>query len=229
MPLAYAQELLTQIPLFRELSDQDLDRLSLAIRRLSLKKGDVLFRKGDEGTSLYIVKRGKIKIVLPSRLGDEVIVTIFSEGDFFGELSLFDGQPRSADALSLEPSEMYILNRSDFLAFLQSNITAMKSILSQLAKRLRDTDDFLEDTCFLSVSARLAKKLISLTKAYGQHVDDQIHIDLTLTQKELGDMVGSTRESINKALKTLRENGLITTKDNKIIVTDLPGLKKKAR
>lgn len=229
MPLAHAQELLYQIPLFRELSDQDLNRLSLAIRRLSLKKGAVLFRKGDEGTSLYIVKRGKIKIVLPSRLGDEVIVTIFAEGDFFGELSLFDGQPRSADALSIEPSEIYILNRSDFLAFLQSDITAMKSILSQLAKRLRDTDDFLEDTCFLSVSARLAKKLVSLTTAYGRSVDDQIHIDLTLTQKELGDMVGSTRESINKALKTLREQGLITTKENKIIVTDLSGLKKKAR
>ena len=229
MPLAHAQELLNQIPLFRELSDQDLDRLSLAIRRLSLKKGAVLFRKGDEGTSLYIVKQGKIKIVLPSRLGDEVIVTIFSEGDFFGELSLFDGQPRSADALSLEPSEIYILNRSDFLAFLQSNITAMKSILSQLAKRLRDTDDFLEDTCFLSVSARLAKKLVSLTTAYGRNEGDHIHIDLILTQKELGDMVGSTRESINKALKTLRENGLITLKENRILVTDIEGLKKKAQ
>ena len=229
MPLAHAQELLNQIPLFRELSDRDLDRLSQAIRRLSLKKGAVLFRKGDEGTSLYIVKQGKIKIVLPSRLGDEVIVTIFSEGDFFGELSLFDGQPRSADALSMEPSEIYILNRSDFLAFLQSNITAMKSILSQLAKRLRDTDDFLEDTCFLSVSARLAKKLVSLTTAYGRNEGGHIHIDLILTQKELGDMVGSTRESINKALKTLREKGLITLKENRIIVTDLDGLKKKAQ
>ena len=99
MSIFSPQQLLNKIPLFKSLSDSDLKSLSECVRLQSLKKGQTLFQKGDEGSSLYIIKQGTIKIVLPSRLGDEVIVTIFSKGDFFGEMALFDGQPRSADAL----------------------------------------------------------------------------------------------------------------------------------
>ena len=135
MSIFSPQQLLNKIPLFKSLSDSDLKSLSECVRLQSLKKGQTLFQKGDEGSSLYIIKQGTIKIVLPSRLGDEVIVTIFSKGDFFGEMALFDGQPRSADALSMESSKIYVLSRNDFLLFLHSNINAMKSILSQLTKR----------------------------------------------------------------------------------------------
>ncbi len=228
MSLMDPQELLNKIPLFDSLIDSDLKSLSESVRLQSLKKGQALFRKGDEGTSLYIIKQGTIKIVLPSRLGDEVIVTIFSEGDFFGEMALFDGEPRSADALALEPSKIYILRRNDFLSFLQSNINAMKSILSQLTKRLRSTDDFLEGACFLSVSARLAKKLVELAESYGKKDGDNVFIDLNLTQKELGDMIGSSRESINKELKTLRDNGLIIKEENRIQIINMTRLKRRA-
>ncbi|NNK85791.1 MAG: Crp/Fnr family transcriptional regulator [Desulfobacterales bacterium] len=228
MSISSPQKLLNKIPLFNSLSDSDLENLSESVRLQSLKKGQTLFRKGDEGSSLYIIKQGTIKIVLPSRLGDEVIVTMFSAGDFFGEMALFDGKPRSADALAMEPSQIYVLNRNDFLIFLQSNINAMKSILSQLTNRLRNTDDFLESTCFLSVSARLAKKLLELAESYGQNDGDKVYIDLSLTQKEIGDMIGSTRESINKELKILRDKGLITMQENKIQIVDITRLKRRA-
>ncbi|MBT8356673.1 MAG: Crp/Fnr family transcriptional regulator [Desulfobacterales bacterium] len=228
MSISSPQKLLNKIPLFNSLSDSDLENLSESVRLQSLKKGQTLFRKGDEGSSLYIIKQGTIKIVLPSRLGDEVIVTMFSAGDFLGEMALFDGKPRSADALAMEPSQIYVLNRNDFLIFLQSNINAMKSILSQLTNRLRNTDDFLESTCFLSVSARLAKKLLELAESYGQNDGDKVYIDLSLTQKEIGDMIGSTRESINKELKILRDKGLITMQENKIQIVDITRLKRRA-
>jgi CRP-like cAMP-binding protein len=228
MSISSPQQLLNKIPLFNSLSDSDLKSLSECVRLQSLKKGQTLFRKGDEGSSLYIIKQGTIKIVLPSRLGDEVIVTIFSEGDFFGEMALFDGKPRSADALAMESIKIYMLSRKDFLLFLHSNINAMESILSQLTKRLRDTDDFLEGTCFLNVSARLAKKLLDLAESYGRQDADSIYIDLDLTQKELGDMIGSTRESINKELKILRDKGLITMQENKIQIIDITRLKRRA-
>ena len=228
MSISSPLQLLNKIPLFNSLSDSDLESLSESVRLQSLKKGQTLFRKGDEGSSLYIIKQGTIKIVLPSRLGDEVIVTMFSEGDFFGEMALFDGKPRSADALAMEPSKIYVLSRNDFLLFLQSNINAMKSILSQLTNRLRNTDDFLESTCFLSVSARLAKKLLDLAESYGQNDGDGVYIDLNLTQKEIGDMIGSTRESINKELKILRDKGLITMQENKIQIVDMTRLKRRA-
>ena len=201
------EKFLKEVNLFRSLYPEYRKRLATVLRRRSLKKGEVLFRKGDEGHILYIIRKGSIKIVLPSELGDEVVLAIFSEGDFFGELALLDEMPRSADAVTLEPSEVFALNRSDFIAFLHDNEEAMQAILSHLSMRLRKTDDFLEDTCFLNVSTRFAKKLVELAQTYGSREGDVIQIDLRLTQKDLAGMIGATRESINKELSVLREKG----------------------
>ena len=220
-------EIIKQIPIFKTLSDSDLNDLVGSLRLKSLKQGQTLFWKGDEGTALYIIKKGTIKIVLPSTEGDEIIVTMFSEGDFFGEMALLDGEPRSADAVAIEPSEVFVLSRNNFLSFLQSNVNAIKSILSLLSKRLRRTDDMLEDTCFLNISARLAKKLTELAESHGQTKGSKVLIDLSLTQKELGDMVGATRESINKELKSLRGQGLIIIEGSRIQILDISRLKNK--
>ncbi|MCK4388990.1 MAG: Crp/Fnr family transcriptional regulator [Desulfobacterales bacterium] len=223
------QEFLKQVPLFRSLNQEDGERLAALLRRQSLKKGEVLFRKGSEGTSLYVIVRGVIKIVLPSRMGDEVILAVFSEGDFFGEMSILDGMPRSADAVALEPAEVFVLNRSDFLSFLKNNEHAIESILYSLSMRLRKTDDLLEDTCFLNISSRFAKKLIELAEIYGRQEADAILIDLRLTQKDLASMVGATRESINKELRVLREKGLVSISEGAIRIHDMARLKRRGR
>jgi len=222
-------ELLRKIPLFSPLSDEILSNLSTTVRLQKIKQGQVIFRKGDEGTALYILRSGTIKIVLPSRLGAEIIVSIFSDGDFFGEMALLDGEPRSADAVAIKPSELLVLSRNDFLSFLQSDVNAVNSILSVLTKRLRKTHDLLEDVCFLTISQRLSKLILELGKIYGRSEGDSVIIDISLTQKELGDMIGATRESINKELKMLRERGLIEMKGNQIQICDLSRLKRKAR
>ena len=215
------------VPLFRSLGPEDLGRLAASVRSQSLKKGEVLFRKGSEGTALFIIRRGRIKIVLPSRVGDEVILAIFSRGDFFGEMAILDGMPRSADAVALEPSELYVLNRSDFLIFLKNNENTIQSILYSLSVRLRKTDDLLEDTCFLHISSRFAKKLVELTETYGRQEGNTMLIDLSLTQKDLASMIGTTRESINKQLRILREKGLVSIIDNKILIYNLELLKRR--
>jgi len=222
-------EILKQSPLFNSLENADLESLVSSMRVQSLKQGQTLFHKGDEGTALYIVKRGAIKIVLPSKIGDEIIVTIFTVNDFFGEMALLDGEPRSANAVAIEPTEVFVLNRNNFLSFLKSNINAIRSILSSLSKRLRLTDEFLEDTCFLSISARLAKKLVELAESHGKKEENIVNIDLNLTQKELGDMIGATRESINKELKMLRDRGLISTDGNRIKIHDMARLKRRIK
>ncbi len=222
-------EILKQSPLFNSLEYADLEDLVSSMRVQSLKQGQALFHKGDEGTALYIVKRGAIKIVLPSKIGDEIIVTIFTVNDFFGEMALLDGEPRSANAVAIEPTEVFVLNRNNFLSFLKSNINAIQSILSSLSKRLRLTDEFLEDTCFLSISARLAKKLFELAESHGKKEENIVNIDLSLTQKELGDMIGATRESTNKELKILRNRGLISTDGNRIKINDMVRLKRRIK
>jgi len=224
-----AHGLLTQIPLFKSLAPQDLAELAELLREQKVKKGEVLFRKGSEGTTLYIIKEGAIKIVLPSRLGEEMIVTIFTEGDFFGEMALLDEMPRSADAVAVEPSRLLLLNRSDFLRYLHRNDGAMVTILSSLSKRLRKTDDLLEDTSFLNIPARFAKKLIELGDTFGRKEGDKMEISLRLTQKDLADMVGATRESINKELRILREKGLVTLTEKAIQINDVNRLRRRVR
>jgi len=221
------ESFLRQVPLFRTLQKEDIESLSAAIGMQSVKRGDVLFRKGSEGTVLYIIKEGRIKIVLPSKDGSEVILAIFSETDFFGEMALLDGIPRSADAIALEDCELLVLNRADFLSFLMENENAMQSVLSSLSMRLRKTDDHLEDTCFLNISARFAKKLIELADTYSNESESMPLIDLDLTQSDLASMIGATRESVNKEIRLLREKGLITTTGGKIRICNLERLKRR--
>ena len=218
------QDLLKHVPLFRTLSKEDRLRLAASLKRQSLKKGEVFFRKGSKGTVLYIINKGAIKIVLPSKEGGEIILAIFTKGDFFGEMALLDGMPRSADAVALEPSEVLVLKRRDFLSFLQDNEKAIQSILYSLSMRLRKTDDFLEDTCFLKISARFAKKLVDLAETHGRREEDDVVIDLRLTQSDLASMVGATRESINKELRVLREKGLVSVRERAIRIHDVERL-----
>lgn len=218
---------LRKIPLFESFSQSALEHLSASLRIQMLRKKQALFRKGDEGTALYIVKKGKIKIVLPSKLGEEVILSIFSEGDFLGEMSLFDRKPRSADAVAMEESEVYVLNRTDFYSLLQQHETAIQCVLSSLSERLRKTNDLLESVSSLSVSAKLAKKLMELGRDFGERNKDVVRIGLRLTQQEMADLVGATRESINKELKIMRDKGLISTVSGYIQLHDLERLERR--
>ena len=219
--------ILKKVPLFQSLRDEDLEHLSLSLRILRLKKKQVLFRKGDEGTALYIIHKGRVKIVLSSKAGEEVIPAIFSQGDFFGEMSLLDQKPRSADAVALEESEVLVLNRTDFFSFLQKNENAIKCVLACLSERLRKTDDMLEDASFLTVAGKLAKKLIEMGREFGVKEKSAIKINIRLTQQDIAELIGTTRESINKELKVLRDRGMISTEGGIIKIIDLERLKRR--
>lgn len=220
-------QFLRQVPLFQSLGPEESNDLASSFRSQSFKKGETLFRKGSEGTELYIIRRGSVKIVVPSSEGSEVVLAIFSEGDFFGEMSLLDGLPRSADAVALEPSEVYVLNRSDFLRFLHNNENAIHFILRSLSLRLRKTDDLLEDTCFLRIPARFAKRLLELAETHGHREGNSVEIDMQLTQSDLAGLVGASRESINKTLRLMREKGLISIEKNLIRIYDLEIIKRR--
>jgi len=220
---------LKHIPLFQHLSDEERGKLANVLKELTLRKGELLFSKGSKGDSLFIVKKGRIKIFLSSPLGDEVVLAIFSEGDFFGEMSLLDGMPRSADAMAIETTELFTLSREDFLSFLHQNEKAMQTVLMSLSLRLRKTDDLLEDTCFLQISERFAKKLLQLAAEHGRKEGETVVIDLAVTQRELAGMVGASRESINKELRVLREKGIVTMRENIIFIHNLERLRRRAR
>ena len=220
--------LLKQIPLFGTFQPADHEQLAGLLRRRNLKKGDVLFRKGDEGTALYIIIKGRMKITVPSKLGDEITLAILSPDDFFGEMALLDSLPRSADATAVEETLLYVLNRSDFLSFLIHNENAVRSILYALSSRLRKTDDFLTEVCFLNISARLARRLLEMSESlvHENNHGSSIKLELKLTQKDLASLLGTTRETINRELKILRDRGIVSTSRNLITIHNLELLKR---
>jgi CRP/FNR family transcriptional regulator, cyclic AMP receptor protein len=218
--------LLKQIPLFGTFQPADHEQLAGLLRRRNLKKGDVLFRKGDEGTALYSIIKGRMKITVPSKLGDEITLAILSPGDFFGEMALLDGLPRSADATAVEETLLYVLNRSDFLSFLIHNENAVRSILDALSSRLRKTDDFLTEVCFLNISARLAKRLLEMSESLLHENKPGSSMELKLTQKDLASLLGTTRETINRELKILRDRGIVSTSRNLITIHNRELLKR---
>lgn len=218
-----------QIPLFAPLAPSEQETLASLLRKRSIRKGDFLFHKGDEGTALYIIYKGLIKISVPTRRGDEVTLAMLTDGDFFGEMALLDGMPRSADAVALEDTQLYVLNRADFLSFLFQNEHAVRAVIQALSLRLRKTDDMVAEVCFLNVSARLAKRLADLVESRHQAEKGDEQYNLHLTQRQLASLIGVSRETINKELKILREKGIVTTARNAITIRDLERLKHRIR
>jgi CRP/FNR family cyclic AMP-dependent transcriptional regulator len=227
--MALPEILLKQVPLFQSLPQEESRRIAALLQKQHLKKGEVLFRKGEEGTALYIIVSGKLKIVRHSRDGDEVILAVLDSGDFCGEMSLLDGYPRSADAVAIDEMQLYRLNRKEFLACVMNNGTAVQAILESLSKRLRKANDFLEDIFFLSVASRLAKKLIELAEANGYSEREPEPIKISMTQKDLAGMVRASRESVNKELRALRERKLINISGSTILINDVEALRKRIR
>jgi CRP/FNR family transcriptional regulator, cyclic AMP receptor protein len=225
MPLLFIK----QIPLFAPLSTLDHERLASLMRRRFIRKGDFLFHKGDEGTALYIIIEGLIKIAVPAKRGDEITLAMLTEGDFFGEMALLDDLPRSADAAALEDTQLYMLNRNDFLSFLMQNEHSVRAIFHALSLRLRRTDDLVAEVCFLNVSARLAKRLIDLVETQHQADRGSGPYEVNLTQRQLASLTGVARETINKEIKILRQKGIVSTSRKTITICDLERLRNRIR
>ena len=221
--------LLRRMPLFEGLAREEMEALAALLRRRSVRKGDVIFRKGDEGTNLYVILRGSVRITVPTALGDEIAVALMKDGEFFGDMALLDGMPRSASASAGEETQLAILERGDFLKFLAKRDHAIQAILMALSWRLRKTDDLISEICFSYLSQRLAKRIIDLVGDDFGEGRQGSESQINMTQKELSEMLGVSRESVNKELKVLRDKGIVRTKRGKIIVSDLEHLKKRAR
>ncbi|HZO70878.1 MAG TPA: Crp/Fnr family transcriptional regulator [Ktedonobacteraceae bacterium] len=218
---------LKQVDIFSSLSDEDVHELGSIIRRRTFRSGEVIFHRDDPGQVLYIIKEGKVKICLISPDGQEISLVVFGKGEYFGELALFDGLPRSADAIALEKVECYTLQRSDFNKAIMKNPKIAIHLLEILSQRLRRTDQQVEDLIFLDVYGRVAKKLLDLADTHGMKVEDGVRIDVRLTQQELASMVGASRESVNKVLGYFTDKQFISTDKHRITLHRMADLKRR--
>lgn len=224
LPIAEKCALLADLDLFCKLRTGELDRLAAYARLTYHPARTVLFRKGDPGSSMMVVRRGRVRVSTHSEDGRELVLALFHPGEMFGEIALLDGSLRTADAVTIDACELLVLDRRDFVPFLKGHPEAAVQMLEVLTQRLRRTTQQLEDIVFREGSSRLARRFVSLAKIVGRDVADGIFVDMPLSQQQLGNMVGMTRESINKQLRQWREDGLITWNRGYYTITDLEQL-----
>ena len=222
------RELLGNVPLFAGLGRLELDAIVPVSRTVTLKKREQLFHKGDEGTQVYVVIQGKLKALTTSRDGDDVVFSIMGPGEVFGEIALLGGTKRTATISAIDACQLLCIDRRDFMAFLKGNPEVAIKLLTVLAQRMKSVSEFVEDSLFLNLPLRLAKKLLSLAKIYGEKTEAGIRVDLKLSQEEWGDLVGATRESINKQVRAWTEQGLISMDRGYIVVHRTADLEKLA-
>lgn len=219
---------LKQVNIFKGLDDQEVHDLMSVAKKRTFRSGEVIFHRDDPGQVLYIIKEGKVKICLISPDGQEISLVVFGRGEYFGDLALLDGLPRSADAIALEKVECYTLQRSDFHNAIMKNPRIAIQIMEVLCERLRKTDQQVEDLIVLDVYGRVAKKLLELAETHGAKQEDgRILINVRLTQQELAAMVGASRESVNKVLGYFTDKGDITTDKHKITIHRIADLKRR--
>lgn len=214
------RELLRKVPLFASLAPERLEALVAATTTKRLAAREELFHKGDPAAQVYVVAGGRLKVVTTSAEGDEVLLAILDEGEVVGELPLLTGGRRTASVVALEPCELLALARRDFLRFLREQPEVAIELLVVLAERLARTNEFAEDALFLGLPARLAKKLLHLAERYGEEGPAGTRIDLRLSQSELADLVGTTRESVNKQIRAWSEQGIVRMDRGEVTIVD---------
>ena len=218
---------LKHVPLFADLADEDIRELMAFAKRRSFRSGEVIFHRDDPGQVLYVIKEGKVKISVISPDGQEIVLAVFGKGECFGEFTILDGLPRSADAITLEKVECYTLQRSDFHNAILKNPKIAIQVLEVLTKRLRTIDQMVEDLIFLDVYGRVAKKLLELADTHGEKVETGTRINVRLTQQELASMVGASRESVNKVMGYFSDKNFISTDKHRITLHRITELKRR--
>lgn len=214
--------LLADAELFRGLDPVDLDRIADAAETRSFNRGDVIFTEGDDPSELFVVASGRIAIANRSVDGRESVVALMETGDLFGEMPLFDGLARSAEARALEASEVIAIPYEPLRALYEAQPELLWNVVALLAGRLRSTDEALADSVFLDVTGRTAKRLLELA-------GEADEFSLPVTQEELAGMVGASRERVNKAIASFVRLGWIEQADRRYRITDREQLTRRAR
>lgn len=210
--------------LLRHLRPEERDKLITYARLERHATNDVIFRKGSPGHGMMAVIKGRVKISSPSPDGKEVVLNVINPGEVFGEIALLDGKERTADATAMSECELLVLERRDFIPFLERHPEICVRLLAVLCERLRRTSEQVEDVLFLELPARLAKTLLRLAETHGKPAEGGTRIGLRLSQRELANMVGSSRESINKQLREWQREGMIDMREGAITLMNAPAL-----
>lgn len=207
-------ELLGNVVLFSGLQEEELNALLRVAVAKNYAKHAIILREGDKTDALYIITSGKVKVMLSTGGGKEVILAILGKSEFFGEMALLDEQPRSADVVAMEPTQLLVISKTDFINCLAHNPQMSFRIMQGLIQRLRSADRKIQSLALMDVYGRVARTLLELAKPEG----GRLVVGEKLSQQDLADMIGASREMVSRILKDLSLSGHIRFEAKKIIV-----------
>ena len=209
LEVTHKKILLSECFLFNHLDDDQLLQLISFAKTRTYQKKEIIFHKSDDGKDMYIIVSGKVSMTSSSSEGKELTVGILGEGELFGEISLFDGRERTATVTAIEATETLIFDQKKLISTIRDNPDISLKLLSAFATRLRYTDQYFEDTVFRQLPGRLAKKLLTLARDFGNDTSNGVQITVKLSQNDIGKMSSASRESVNKQMRIWEEQGLI--------------------
>lgn len=221
MPPALSATMLRQIELFKPLREDEAAAVSALFRARTFAAGALIFQRDDPGDCLYLIRSGRVRIVLPSEDGRAITLRIYGPGEVFGELSLLDGGPRTASAEAVEAVDAALLFRDDFLALLRVRFELVQHVITLLVERLRYTTRYTEQLAFMSIPGRVAAALLQL------RAPDQARI--AITQQDLASYVGVTREWVNRTLREFETRGWVTLTRGALQIVNAGALESIAR
>ncbi len=216
---------LKKAPLLADLSDEEVDLLSKVAVLKKFEKNEIIIHRQDVGDTFFTLLDGAVKVVLDDDEGKEFIVGILRENDFFGELSLLDGGPRSASVIAIEPTEVVALRREDFLRQMEQQPQMAIKLLTELGRRLRKANEHIESLAFLDVCGRLARFLLEIAPDAKDEKSGRLIVKVTHSRTELANIIGTTRETLTRALKTLETMGYIQINKNEFTILNTGGLR----
>ena len=222
-------EVLRKAGLFQGVAPEDVEALGNQFEILEAPRGTTLFQEGEPGDSLYIVLEGKVKLGRRSSDGRENLVAVMGPADQFGELSLFDTGPRTATAVVVTDARLARLPKQALQTWVQERPQIAIQLLHVIARRLRRTNTMLADLIFVDVPGRVAKQLLLLAQKFGSVDGGQLRVTHDLTQEELAQLVGASRETVNKALADFASRGWLRLEGKSVVILDRDRLARRAR
>jgi CRP/FNR family transcriptional regulator, cyclic AMP receptor protein len=218
-------QLIRAVPIFSELDDSEVKKIAeIGINRKYTKNG-IIFLEEEEGAALFIITSGKVKVVRTDDQGKEVILSILGEGDFFGEMAILDGLPRSATVVSIDDSELFMIHRRDFLQLIEKSPQVAVSLLRELTRRLRKSDEQIKSLSLKDAVGRVANVIIQLADDSGKIKQGQVIIPDFPLQQDLANMAGTSRETISRTIHQFIREGLLEQRGNSIIITNFEKFK----
>jgi CRP-like cAMP-binding protein len=212
-------QVLRRVSIFSDLDDETLNGLLRQMTARQWRAGAIIVGQNEPGEALFIQVSGRSKVALFGENGREMTLSVIEPGGFFGEMSLFDGKPRSANVVAIDDSVLLVLDRAAFRAHLETNPRTATKLLSEMANRLRSANDVINNLALHDVPSRLVRTLVGLAESNGESREDGLLIRRRPTQQDLASMVGTCRETVSRALSSMARRGLVEQRGRSLLLS----------